>query len=161
MAFFILNVKFINDNMIQQSQEKIIQGIVSRIESKDYYVLPQNRFGEIRCSLKGRFKKEFNLKKDKLYLRDIAVVGDNIEYNLNEDGSGVIYKIERANAMASTVWVGPSFYSLNYDDKNLVLGIVYLNIYPNDKRNMLFLTDSMSGKSIGKFVPLQGGLIMK
>lgn len=72
--------------------------------------------------------------------------------------SGVIYKIEITNAIASTVWIGPNFYSLNSDDKNLVLGIVYLNIYPNDKRNMLFLTDSMSGKIIGKFVPLQGGL---
>ena len=71
---------------------------------------------------------------------------------------GVIYKIEKTNALASTVWVGPSFYSLNYDDKNFVLGLIYLNIYPNDKRNMLFLTDSMSGKNIGKFVPLQGGL---
>lgn len=73
---------------------------------------------------------------------------------------GVIYKIEKTNALASTVWVGQNFYSLNYDDRNFVLGIVYLNIYPNDKRNILFLTDGMSGKNIGKFIPLQGGLKM-
>ena len=71
---------------------------------------------------------------------------------------GVIYKIEDTNALASTVCVGPNFYGLNYDDKNFVLGIVYLNIYPNDKRNMLLLKDSMSGKNIGKYIPLQGGL---
>jgi len=99
-----------------------------------------------------------------IFIFSLSSFGYAGQYNdkvqtLKDDG--VIYKIERANAMASTVWVGPSFYSLNYDDKNLVLGIVYLNIYgPNDKRNMLFLTDSMSGKSIGKFVPLQGGLKM-
>lgn len=52
----------------------------------------------IRCSLKGKFKIDFKLKKDKLYQRDIAVVGDIVEYDLNKDGSGVITKIyERKN----------------------------------------------------------------
>lgn len=48
---------------------------------------------EIRCSLKGKFKKSFNLKKDKLYHTDIAVVGDFVEYELNADGTGVIKEI--------------------------------------------------------------------
>ncbi len=47
----------------------------------------------IRCSLKGKFKKDFQLKKDKLYQRDIATVGDNIEFDINEDGTGVIHTI--------------------------------------------------------------------
>lgn len=66
-----------------------------RIESKDVYVYPENSFEIIRCSLKGKFKKEFGLKKDKLYKTDIAVVGDFVEYDLNNDGSGVIYSINK------------------------------------------------------------------
>jgi ribosome biogenesis GTPase len=49
---------------------------------------------EIRCSLKGKFQKEFSLKKDKLYAVDIACVGDKIEFELNNDGSGVIKEIK-------------------------------------------------------------------
>jgi ribosome biogenesis GTPase / thiamine phosphate phosphatase len=49
----------------------------------------------IRCSLKGKFKKEFNLKKDKLYQTNIAVVGDFINFDFNEDGTGVINFIEK------------------------------------------------------------------
>jgi ribosome biogenesis GTPase / thiamine phosphate phosphatase len=48
----------------------------------------------VRCSLKGRFKKDFNMKRGKLYLTDIAAVGDYVEFNMNEDGTGSIHKIE-------------------------------------------------------------------
>jgi ribosome biogenesis GTPase len=34
------------------------------------------------------------MKRDKLYLIDIAAVGDYVDYNLNEDGTGSIYSIE-------------------------------------------------------------------
>ncbi|MFZ2322756.1 MAG: ribosome small subunit-dependent GTPase A [Ignavibacteriaceae bacterium] len=74
-------------------QEFIIQGIVSRTESKDYYVFSGENHSLVRCSLKGKFKKDFNLKKDKLYQTDMAIVGDSVLYDLNEDGSGVIYEI--------------------------------------------------------------------
>ncbi len=47
----------------------------------------------MRCSLKGKFKKDFNLKKDKLYHTDLVAVGDSVLYDLNDDGTGVIYKI--------------------------------------------------------------------
>ena len=73
--------------------EKVIKGIVSRIESKDYYVFDSTGNDIIRCSLRGKFKNEFKLKKDKLFHTDITVVGDLVEYELNTDGSGVIYKI--------------------------------------------------------------------
>jgi ribosome biogenesis GTPase / thiamine phosphate phosphatase len=49
----------------------------------------------VRCSLKGKFKKDFNMKKEKLYLIDIASVGDFVDYDLNDDGTGSIYSIER------------------------------------------------------------------
>ena len=49
----------------------------------------------IRCSLKGKFQKIYSHKKDKLYFLDIAAVGDSVEYELNKDGTGVIYKIHQ------------------------------------------------------------------
>ena len=72
-----------------------IKGIITRIESKDYYVLPLEEDDLIRCSLKGKFKKEFALKKDKLYHTDIAVIGDFVDINRNADGTGVIHSIDK------------------------------------------------------------------
>jgi ribosome biogenesis GTPase len=55
----------------------------------------------VRASLKGKFKKEFNLKKDKLYKTNIAAVGDFVNYELNDDGTGVINAIlERKNYLS-------------------------------------------------------------
>ena len=70
-----------------------IRGIIYKIESKDYYVLSEND-EDIRCTLRGKFKKEFALKKDKQYKLDLAVVGDEVEFEMNEDGSGVLTTIE-------------------------------------------------------------------
>lgn len=76
-----------------------MKGIVSRIESKDYYVLYDNR--EIRCYLRGRLKLEAEWKKEKLLYTDLIVVGDFVEFELNEDGTGVIEKIpERRNYLS-------------------------------------------------------------
>ncbi len=74
--------------------ENCIKGTIGRTESKDFYVLPLGGGETIRCSLRGKFKKDFHLKKDKLYLTDIAVVGDSVEFEINDDGTGVINKIE-------------------------------------------------------------------
>lgn len=68
-----------------------IKGVVFKIESKDYYIYDSGE--QIRCNLPGRFQKEFNLKKDKLYNLDIAVVGDEVEYDLNKDNTGTIAKV--------------------------------------------------------------------
>jgi len=55
----------------------------------------------VRCSLRGKFKNDFNLKKDKLFKVDIAVVGDWVEYELNNDGTGVIHEIsDRKNYLS-------------------------------------------------------------
>ena len=48
---------------------------------------------EVRCSLRGRFQKEFALKRGKLFAVDIVAVGDQVLYEMNNDGSGVIEKI--------------------------------------------------------------------
>jgi ribosome biogenesis GTPase len=72
--------------------EENIEGIIFKIESKDYY-LYNEQFDKVRCSLKGRFQKEYELKKDKLYAVDIATVGDRVEFEINNDGTGVIKEI--------------------------------------------------------------------
>ncbi len=48
----------------------------------------------MRCSLRGKFKKEFKFKKDKLFKTGIAVVGDLINFELEKDGTGTIDFIE-------------------------------------------------------------------
>ena len=72
--------------------EKNIEGIIFKIESKDFY-LYNAQFDKVRCSLKGRFQKEYELKKDKLYAVDIAAVGDRVKFEINKDGTGVINEI--------------------------------------------------------------------
>ncbi len=57
-------------------------------------MIAENEEGFIRCTLRGKFKKDFHLKKDKQYLTDIAAVGDCVEFNLNEDGTGTITGID-------------------------------------------------------------------
>lgn len=55
----------------------------------------------VRCNLRGKFKKYYNLKKDKLFALDVAAVGDIVDYNLNEDGTGTITGIhERRNYLS-------------------------------------------------------------
>lgn len=49
----------------------------------------------VRCNLPGRFQKEYNLKKDKLNTLDIAVVGDEVEFQLNKDNTGTIASIHK------------------------------------------------------------------
>jgi ribosome biogenesis GTPase len=72
-----------------------IKGIVTKIESKDYYLIPYGQDEEIICSLKGKFKKEYAMKKDKLFFTDFIAVGDYVEFQMNKDGTGVINKIEK------------------------------------------------------------------
>jgi ribosome biogenesis GTPase len=56
-------------------------------------LIPENQDEEILCSLKGKFKKEYEMKRDKMFFTDFIAVGDHVEYDLNKDGSGVITKI--------------------------------------------------------------------
>lgn len=43
--------------------------------------------------MKGRIKKDFHLKKEKLFKTDIIVVGDFVDFVLNNDSTGVINQI--------------------------------------------------------------------
>ncbi len=85
-------IKHLNFEVLLFYAEDYIKGTLYKIESKDYYIYNENG-NEIRCSLRGKFQKTFSLKKDKLYAVDIACVGDIIEYEKNQDGTGVITEI--------------------------------------------------------------------
>lgn len=70
---------------------------MTRVESKYYYVMVTDR-KEIRCTLRGRLKQEFRLKRAKLYNKDIATVGDKVMVSMNDDGTGTIEEVkEREN----------------------------------------------------------------
>ncbi|MBK7106115.1 MAG: ribosome small subunit-dependent GTPase A [Ignavibacteriae bacterium] len=71
-----------------------------KIESKDYYVKISD--DEIlRCSLRGKFKKEYNLKKDKLLTLDFASLGDWVEITKISNEIGVIESIhDRKNYLS-------------------------------------------------------------
>ncbi len=71
----------------------MIKGLITKIESKDFYVLT-DQYKTYRCTLRGKFKKEFALKKDKLYLTNIAAVGDTVEFESVNSNGGVIHSIE-------------------------------------------------------------------
>ena len=77
----------------------MIEGKIHRVESKDYYIISGGNI--IRCNLPGKVKKEYLLKKDKLQILDIAAVGDNILFRMNNDGTGTIQKVlERENYLS-------------------------------------------------------------
>ncbi len=70
--------------------ELAITGLVLRIESKHFYVY-DDLDNKIRiCSLRGKFKKDFALKRDKLSVTDLVVVGDKVRYTIIDEKSGVI-----------------------------------------------------------------------
>lgn len=70
-----------------------LQGKIYRIESKDVYVRPANELELVRCSMKGKFKIDNRLKKDKLFQLDTFAIGDIVEFEINKDGTGVIAKV--------------------------------------------------------------------
>jgi ribosome biogenesis GTPase len=48
-----------------------------------------------------KFKIEFNLKKDKLFKVNLVVAGDEVDFDLNKDGTGVVHTIhERKNYLS-------------------------------------------------------------
>lgn len=75
------------------TREDCIRGKVTRLESKDIFIFSEEHGTQIRASLKGKFKKDFRLKKDKLTNTDIVAVGDNVLFDLIAPGSGVVTEI--------------------------------------------------------------------
>ena len=80
--------------------EEKIDGRILKVESKDYYVLT-NDDKIFRCSLRGKFKKELELKKDKLLTKDFAVVGDYVEFEIIDEKTGVIFNVRERKTIIS------------------------------------------------------------
>jgi len=78
----------------------VIEGRIVRIESKDFYILTSSG-KQVRCFLRGKFKKQLSLKKEKLYTYDFAVVGDIVKFTMSDENVGVIEEIsERKNYLS-------------------------------------------------------------
>ena len=76
-------------------------------------------------------------------------------------GNNVFQKVEIPGSLPH-LWVKPSFYSLSFDTKNSFVNVVYSYYYTLDSRySMVVLYDSSSGKKIGSFNALYGGLDLK
>ncbi len=80
--------------------EEKIEGRIFKTESKDYYVLTGDD-KTFRCSLRGKFKKELELKKDKLLTKDFAVVGDYVEFETVDEDKGVIFNVRERKSIIS------------------------------------------------------------
>ncbi|MCC6550361.1 MAG: ribosome small subunit-dependent GTPase A [Ignavibacteriaceae bacterium] len=57
------------------------------------YVKPEEGEDFIRCSLRGKFRIENRLKKDKMYILDVLAVGDYVSVSMEKDGTGVIEEV--------------------------------------------------------------------
>lgn len=73
---------------------------------------------------------------------------------------GIFYKVEKPGKYAQ-VWVSPKFYGLTYDDKSTVVNVVWAYYLSRDSEsNLVMLADGLTGKEIGKYGEVYGGLRM-
>lgn len=73
---------------------------------------------------------------------------------------GIFQKVEKP-AIYPRVWVTPLFMALNFDDKQLFIGVVYsYYVTQNSQCDMVLLYDSKIGKEIGIYAKEYGGLKM-
>lgn len=73
---------------------------------------------------------------------------------------GVFEKIETASGFCYA-WTGSSFDALSFDDKSRFLSVVYAYCLSSDaKGNIVLINDSRSGKQVGVYSEVKGGLKM-
>lgn len=74
---------------------------------------------------------------------------------------GVFYKVDKPGTFAH-VWVTPLFYALDYDKKQVAISVVYAYYITEDpKSECVLLFDSRTGKQVGKYAVIYGGLEMQ
>jgi hypothetical protein len=74
---------------------------------------------------------------------------------------GYFRKVEVPGSLPH-VWVTPRFYRLDFDTKQQFINVVYAYYVTDDKRrNIVVLYDSKTGKKVGSYSELQGGLSLK
>jgi len=71
---------------------------------------------------------------------------------------GIFLKVEQP-AKFPHVWVTSEFYSLNFEDKQAFISVVYTYyLIKNPEADMVILYDSKTGKQVGVFAETYGGL---
>ena len=74
---------------------------------------------------------------------------------------GVFQKVDPAGADNLKIWVRPAFYSLDFEQMQSAVGIVYGYYLAESRyRGSIILRDAASGKDVGKYHPQSGGLTM-
>ncbi len=74
---------------------------------------------------------------------------------------GVFQKVEIPSHLPH-LWVKPAFYMLDFDSKSKFVSIVYAYYFTqNSSYNIVVIFDSLSGKEIGDYSPVSGGLTIK
>lgn len=71
---------------------------------------------------------------------------------------GVFQKVEVPGNLPH-LWVKPAFYTLDFDTKSKFVNVVYAYYITQDpKYNIVVLYDSQTGKEVGKYAEVYGGL---
>jgi hypothetical protein len=74
---------------------------------------------------------------------------------------GIIDKVEKPGTYAQ-VWVTPLFNALKFDQKQSFINVIYAYyISENPESDAVLLYDSQSGKEVGTYSAVYGGLKMK
>ena len=75
---------------------------------------------------------------------------------------GIFQEVDPAGADTLKVWVQAAFYSLDFEQKQSAIGIVY-GYYLAECRctGSIILRDAASGKDVGRYHPQSGGLTMQ
>jgi thioredoxin-related protein len=69
---------------------------------------------------------------------------------------GILLKVEKPSTLPHA-WVTPLFYSLNFDDKQSFISVVWTYYFVKDsKATTVILYDSKTGKQIGTFNEYKG-----
>lgn len=71
---------------------------------------------------------------------------------------GIFQKVEVPGNLPH-LWVKPAFYALDFDTKSGFVNVVYAYFIAQDPRyNIVVLYDSQTGKEVGKYAEVYGGL---
>jgi hypothetical protein len=75
--------------------------------------------------------------------------------------NGIFQKVE-VPASLPHLWVKPAFHALDFDTKSKFVNVVYAYyVTKNPKYNIVVLYDSQTGKEVGKYAEVYGGLKLK
>lgn len=73
---------------------------------------------------------------------------------------GIFQKVEVPGTLPH-LWVRPAFYALDFDAKSQFVNVVYAYyITQNHQYNIVVLYDGKTGKEIGKYSEVSGGLVL-